>query len=140
VERIITETADQTLEVGKKIGQALGKGAVICLEGPLGSGKTLLTKGIAQSLDIMEEITSPTFTIVSVYRGKSDFYHMDLYRIRNEDELFDLGLEEILEGDGIAVVEWAEKLGALRPESAIDVSFRLLDRDRREITIQGLSL
>jgi tRNA threonylcarbamoyladenosine biosynthesis protein TsaE len=140
VKSIITQNADETLELGRKIGRVMGKGAVLCLEGPLGSGKTLLTKGIASSLDIKEEITSPTFTIISAYKGKFDLYHMDLYRIRNEEELYDLGLEEILEGDGIAVIEWAEKLGALRPASAIDVSFRLIDPERREITIKGIDL
>ncbi len=81
----------------------------MALEGPLGAGKTTLAKGIAEALEIEEAITSPTFTIVSEYLGKLPLYHIDLYRVGSSEEIELLGLEELIYGDGVSVVEWSDK-------------------------------
>ncbi|MBN1410215.1 MAG: tRNA (adenosine(37)-N6)-threonylcarbamoyltransferase complex ATPase subunit type 1 TsaE [Spirochaetales bacterium] len=137
---MISLNREETFKTGEKIGEKLSQGSVVCLFGPLGSGKTLLTKGIAEALDISDEITSPTFTLISTYHGKCDFYHIDLYRIENEEELHDLGLTEVLYGDGISVVEWAEKLGSLLPPESVKINLKILPEDQREILLEGIDI
>ncbi len=104
------ETSD-TLALGERLGAGLSAGAVVLLMGPLGAGKTVLAKGLARGLGIREEISSPTYTIVSEYRWEGSFlYHVDLYRIEGRDQLENLGLEDLLRDDSIVVVEWGEKM------------------------------
>ncbi len=112
-----------TLALGERLGAALSPGAVVLLIGPLGAGKTVLAKGMARGLGIREEISSPTYTIISEYRSQGvTLYHVDLYRIDGRDQMENLGLEDILRGDSIVVVEWGEKLEPLDvPHTRISV-------------------
>lgn len=107
-----THSSDDTLALGEKIGQHLEAGDIVFLFGDLGAGKTTLTQGIARGLAVAKEeyVRSPTFTLVNEYQGKIPVFHIDLYRIASSHELEDLGLEEVFSSEGIAIVEWAEKL------------------------------
>ncbi len=129
---------EQTVSIGEQIGSRLEPGDVISLEGPLGSGKTSFVKGVARALDIREEITSPSFTLISEYRGKLPLYHMDLYRIDSTEEFELLGAEELIYGRGVTVIEWAEKMREYLPEKRISLLFRLRENGEREIDIEGI--
>jgi tRNA threonylcarbamoyladenosine biosynthesis protein TsaE len=138
------ESTEQTIDLGIRIGERLKRGDVLALHGPLGAGKTTLTKGVARSLGIEEAITSPSFTLIAEYQGSCQdrlitLYHIDLYRISHPREIEDLGIEEILHGEGICVIEWAEKASEFLPESAIRVDISLLDGSTRSVEIKGLS-
>lgn len=115
-------------------------GTVIALTGPLGSGKTIFAKGIAEILEIGEEITSPTYTIISEYEGTHSFYHIDLYRTENIPEIENLGIEDFLYGDGVTVIEWSEKASPLLPEESIFVEIRINPDGSRQIIIEGIDL
>jgi tRNA threonylcarbamoyladenosine biosynthesis protein TsaE len=133
-------TAAETIEFGEKIGEHLSPGQVINLQGPLGSGKTTLVKGIAKALDIGEAVTSPSFTLISEYDGRLPLYHMDLYRIDNLEEFELLGAEELMYDRGVTVIEWGEKAGELMPGDAVFIRFDVLDDGSREITAAGIRL
>ena len=142
--RYRTETPDQTIRLGLEIGKKLQPGSVVALHGPLGAGKTTLVKGIARSLNIEEALTSPSFTLIAEYEGSREgnpvtLYHIDLYRISHPQEIEDLGMEEILNGEGICVIEWAEKASEFLPESTIRVEIVIEDKGRRQIKIRGLT-
>ncbi len=102
-------SASQTHRLGALLGGLLQTGDVVLLEGPLGAGKTALTQGIGAGLGIRETINSPTFTLLKEYVGRLPLYHFDLYRIDDPDELFALGFEDYFEGEGVCVVEWADR-------------------------------
>lgn len=110
-----TYSADETYEIGKELGKLAKKGDLWALNGDLGVGKTVFTKGFAVGLGIDEHITSPTFTIVNEYDGILPFYHFDLYRLTSEEEMDDIGYEDYFFGDGVALVEWAENFPQLMP-------------------------
>ena len=111
---------EQTKAFGKALGREALAGTVIALIGDLGAGKTTLTKAIAEGLGITEPITSPTFTIVQEYHsGRLPLYHFDVYRIDDPDEMYELGYEDYFYGDGVSVVEWADKIEDLLPEDAV---------------------
>jgi len=122
-----THSANDTLSLGEKIGRHLEAGDIVLLFGDLGAGKTTLTQGIARGLGVAREayVRSPSFTLVNEYQGKVPVFHIDLYRIASSQELEDLGLEEVFSGEGISIVEWAEKLFARE-----DVSIPLLGIER----------
>ena len=105
------------------------------LFGTLGSGKTTLVKGIGASLGVMEEITSPTFTIISTYSGRLDLHHIDLYRINTPDQLVDLGVEELLYGDGVSVIEWGERAESILPLTTLRVTIEIGKDLARNINI-----
>jgi tRNA threonylcarbamoyladenosine biosynthesis protein TsaE len=114
-ERLHSTGPEETFAVGERLGariaDAAQDGAVVLLEGPLGAGKTVLAKGIARGLGVREQVISPTYTIISEYSaGASRLYHVDLYRIEGRDQMENLGLEDILRGNGVVIVEWGEKL------------------------------
>lgn len=112
-----------TLALGLLLGNFAPPGVCFALRGDLGSGKTLLTKGIAKGMGIMEEITSPTFTIVNQYLdGKCVLNHMDAYRINDEDELYELGIEEYFDNSSINVIEWPDILGVLLPVECVNIN------------------
>lgn len=129
---------DETMSIGYNIGRNLFKGAIVTLEGELGSGKTALTRGIAKAFGI-EDISSPTFTIFHVYEGKDDIlvYHFDIYRIE-ETELEDIGYEEYFYGDGIVIIEWADKLKRLYPKEYLKIEIQKIDENVRKILITGV--
>ena len=133
---ILTNSESETLDVARSLGKTLSAGAVVALTGDLGAGKTVFAQGIAESLDIREQITSPTFTLINEYRGRLLLYHMDLYRLDSTREIEDIGIVDYLYGDGVCVIEWAEKLRELMPSNAIAVSLRPSGKTRREIQIE----
>ncbi|MCK8826169.1 tRNA (adenosine(37)-N6)-threonylcarbamoyltransferase complex ATPase subunit type 1 TsaE [Natroniella acetigena] len=123
--KVETNNPEETFDLGKKIGESLTHGGIVCLQGDLGAGKTVLAKGICRGLGVEEEITSPTYTVANEYRGKLKVYHMDLYRIRDEEELYDIGFEDYLyRGEGVTIIEWPDKAGALMPDNYLDINLR----------------
>ena len=142
---LISRDPETTIQVGRRIGERLEAGSVLSLEGVLGAGKTTLVKGIALALGIEEPVTSPTFTLISQYRGRRagrdlDLVHVDLYRIRHERELEDLGLEEILAAPGITVIEWGEKARSVLPPEAVHLRLELAADGARRLLLTGLEL
>lgn len=115
----MTETynAEETFEFGKKVGQICKPGTVISLVGDLGVGKTVFTQGVAQGLEITEPVNSPTFTILQEYEeGRLPFYHFDVYRIGDIEEMEEIGYEDCFYGEGVCLVEWANLIEELMPE------------------------
>lgn len=106
----VTHDSEQTMALGRRLGALLDAGDVLVLTGDLGAGKTQLTKGIAAGMGIDDDVTSPTFNILMVYEGaERPLYHVDLYRLDNRDQLEDIGLYDLLEGEGPCVIEWGER-------------------------------
>lgn len=138
MKEIMTYSYDETVAIGYNIGKKLFLGAIVTLEGELGSGKTALVRGIAKAFGV-EDISSPTFTIFHIYEGKDGvlIYHFDIYRI-DEDELEDIGYEEYFYGDGITIVEWADKLKRFYPEECLRVRLEKVDENVRKILISGI--
>ena len=119
---MITRSAAETRALGKKLAARLQPGDVLLLEGDLGAGKSELTRGIAKGLGVAETVTSPSFTILNVYEsGRYPLYHFDWYRLESSDELYELGMDEYLGGDGIAVVEWPGRCPDAVPEGAVRI-------------------
>ena len=113
---------EMTFEIGKKLGEKADKGEIICLEGDLGVGKTVFTKGFAEGLNIEENIDSPTFTIIQEYtEGRLPLYHFDVYRIGDISEMDEIGYEDYFFGEGVCLIEWASRIEELIPESAIRI-------------------
>jgi ATPase, YjeE family len=121
---LVTHSAEETAEAGYKLGTILRKGDLVCLMGGLGTGKTAFTGGIAEALGIEGYITSPTFTIVNEYEGKIPLYHFDVYRIADSSEMFEIGFDEYINGNGIVVIEWAEMIKDILPEEYINVTIK----------------
>ena len=118
-----TYSAKETRDLGARIAEKLRAGDVILLEGPLGAGKSELARGIAQGLGVQEPVTSPSFTILNVYSsGRLPLYHFDWYRLESAEELYELGMQEYLGGDGVALVEWPGRCPEALPEK-----FRLIE-------------
>ena len=141
---IETENPEETFALGQKIGRAATPGQVYTLTGDLGVGKTVFTQGIAEGLGITEPVNSPTFTIVQVYEeGRLPFYHFDVYRIGDIEEMEEIGYDDYFFGEGICLIEWAELIEEILPENRISITIEKdLSRgfDYRRITIEGLEL
>jgi tRNA threonylcarbamoyladenosine biosynthesis protein TsaE len=143
---ITTKTPEETLVLGNNLGKCLGPGDIVLLFGDLGAGKTTFTQGICQGLGLPEGeyIRSPTFTLINEYQGKQPIYHIDLYRMESLEEMEALGLEEVLFGQGVAIVEWSEKLfpGDKKKEpifgiaERIEVRITYVDEFQRSFSIQ----
>ena len=114
-------SAEETYALGKKLGEEAKPGAVYCLSGDLGVGKTVFTKGFAVGLGVTDTVNSPTFTIVQVYNGRLPFYHFDVYRIEEPEEMEEIGYEDYFYGDGACMIEWAELIEELIPADAVKV-------------------
>lgn len=115
-----TYNENETKKIGFELGAGAKAGDIYCLKGDLGTGKTVFTKGFAQGLGIDEHITSPTFTIVNEYRqGRLPLYHFDVYRIGDCDEMYDIGYEEYIDGEGVCLIEWAELIEDIIPPNAV---------------------
>ena len=134
---LFSNSAEDTINIGKIIGSSLTKGTVIAFKGTLAAGKTTLTKGIAESLEIDEVITSPTFTLVSEYEGKLPFYHFDVYRLDTVEDFLNIGSEEMMYGDGVCAIEWSEKIESALPKDAIIIEIEILTPETRKITIKN---
>jgi len=133
---IVSHSADQTKWLGERLGRLLQPGDVVCLQGDLGSGKTCLTQGIARGLGVGQPVTSPTFIIINEYGLPGMGHrlrHIDLYRIESIAEARALGLVDYFYGDGICVVEWAERVLELLPAERLWVTLRCMDHTQREL-------
>ncbi len=129
-------SSEETRSAGRDLAAGLRAGDCVLLEGGLGAGKTEFARGLAEGLGANPAaVRSPTFTLVNLYSGRLPVYHIDLYRIEKETELRELGLEEILGTDGVAIVEWPDRLGSYRPENAVTVRLTDLGGETRGITI-----
>ena len=136
---IETNSPEETLALGEHLGRAAQPGDVYTLVGDLGVGKTVLTQGIAQGLEIDEPICSPTFTIVQVYEeGRMPFYHFDVYRIGDIEEMDEIGYEDYFYGEGLTMIEWANLIEEILPEHRKEITIeKNLEKgfDYRRITI-----
>lgn len=136
----LSHNEDETISWGKKVARLLLPGDVVGFFGELGSGKTRTIQGICQGLDCREVVASPTFIIINEYQGKCPIYHFDLYRIESEREIFDLGYEEYFYGNGICLIEWAERVQSFLPKDRLEISlkgfFEPGQESWREITIR----
>ena len=128
---------EETEKFGLFLGENLRPGDVVCLNGDLGAGKTTLTKSIAKGLGIDDYVTSPTFTIVNEYYGKTDLYHIDTYRLDDMVDVDYLGFDEYFYSDGVTIVEWAEKIRDALPEEYMEINIKSHD-DKRDLEINYL--
>ncbi|MDD5687778.1 MAG: tRNA (adenosine(37)-N6)-threonylcarbamoyltransferase complex ATPase subunit type 1 TsaE [Elusimicrobia bacterium] len=129
----ISKKPSQTSKVGSTIAALLKKKDVVCLYGPLGAGKTVLVKGICKGLQVKDFVNSPSFKIVNEYKGKFPVYHVDLYRLNDILEIEDLGLDEYIYGDGVAIIEWSEKLGKKNlPKKRIEIYIKIPANSKNE--------
>ena len=137
--KYITDSYEETEKVAAEFARGLKGGEVIAMYGDLGAGKTAFVRGMARALGIQDHITSPTFTILNVYEGgRLPLYHFDVYRIADPDEMYEIGYEDYIGSDGVAVIEWAELIDDILPDEylRIDISRDSLDDDdHREISI-----
>ena len=132
----VTNSAAETRALGERLASGLQPGDTVILEGELGAGKSELARGIAKGLGVTETVTSPSFTILNVYEsGRCPLYHFDWYRLESEEELYELGMDEYLGGDGIAVVEWAERCPDAVPEDFIRIRLEATGEETRQITV-----
>ncbi|MCD6548235.1 MAG: tRNA (adenosine(37)-N6)-threonylcarbamoyltransferase complex ATPase subunit type 1 TsaE [Thermodesulfobacterium sp.] len=133
----ISNSEEDTINLGKKLGKLLKPGDLVLLYGELGCGKTTFVKGLAESLEVDPDlyITSPSFSLINIYEGKYTIYHVDLYRL-NTPEVEDLGLWEYL-NDGVVIIEWADRLQENLKEEYIEIFFEFLDYTKRKITFVG---
>ena len=133
---ITSQSAADTIQLGRQLAATLRPGAVLALTGDLGAGKTCLVKGLAAGLGITQNVTSPTFTIIHEYHGgQLPLYHIDLYRLDTVQQTFDIGIEDYLNSDGATVIEWAERIESLLPANTIYTRFTLLNDTSRQIEI-----
>lgn len=135
MEVFVSKNEDETIERGKEFAKQLQPGSLVALYGDLGAGKTQFVKGVCQTLEVKEIVNSPTFTIVNEYHGSLPVFHIDLYRMKNVDEILGIGFDEYLESGGICLVEWAEKLDGIIPDRRYDVEMSVIDDSTREIKI-----
>ena len=111
-----SHSREETLAIGRKLGEAAQAGEIYALVGDLGTGKTVFSKGFAEGLGVTETVSSPTFTILQIYEdGRLPLYHFDVYRIEEPEEMEEVGLDEYLEGDGVCLIEWPERIAEMLP-------------------------
>lgn len=131
--KITSRSELDTIELAQNIESEKFPNMVICLDGELGSGKTIFTKGFAGAMGIEENITSPTFTIIKEYEGELPLYHMDVYRLDNDSN--DIGIEDYFTKGGVVIIEWASNIKNILPKEYLSIKFRLLDENKRSIII-----
>lgn len=140
-EKYKTSSPDETFELAKKFSHRLKRRDILALEGELGAGKTCFVQGLAAGLGVPEKlyVRSPSFTLMNEYAGgKMPLYHFDFYRLVKENELEDLGLDEYFSGDGVTVIEWADRFPGSLPKSAKHIRFRIVGENEREIEYDKL--
>lgn len=132
--KYLSGSTQETLEIGQRFARRLEPGAVVCLYGELGSGKTVFVKGVCAGLGVEEDVTSPSFVIATEYTGKIPVSHIDLYRL-NTTAVDELHFEEYILADGVTIIEWADRIGS-QTRSCIAIYFTVLDSSSREIRIE----
>jgi len=137
VATFISNSPAETEAIGRQVAEKIGVGSVLALKGDLGSGKTLFVKGVVDGLGSSADVTSPTFTILHEYRGgRLPVYHLDLFRVESPQALARLGLDDYFFGDGISVIEWADRFREFVPEQARWIFFEIKSETQRAITFQ----
>ncbi len=136
---LVSMSPEETEAAGERLGRTLGAGDVVALVGELGAGKTCFIQGLVRGLGVTARATSPTFVLINQYRGRVPVYHVDAYRTESLAELQDLGVPELFAGDGVTVVEWADKLLPLLPPGTIEVVIAGVGDEPRKITIRRLA-
>ena len=132
---VITNSASKTRELGVRLAEQLKAGDVILMDGELGAGKSELARGVAKGLGVQETVTSPSFTILNVYEsGRVPLYHFDWYRLESAEEIFELGMDEYLGGDGVALVEWPDRCPDAIPEDFLRIRIEATGENTRRIT------
>ena len=139
---IETRSPEETFQFGEKLGREAKPGQIYTLNGDLGTGKTVFTQGFAAGLGITEPVNSPTFTIVQIYEeGRMPFYHFDVYRIGDVEEMDEIGYEDCFYGEGVCLIEWAELIEEILPDDRISITIEkdlAQGFDYRRITVEGL--
>jgi tRNA threonylcarbamoyladenosine biosynthesis protein TsaE len=137
VATFISNSPAETEAIGRRLADDVGVGSVLALKGELGSGKTLFTKGFVVGIGSAAAVSSPTFTIVHEYReGRLPVYHFDFFRVENPQSLARLGLDDYFLGDGVSVIEWADRFSEFIPEQARWIIFEIKSENQRAITFQ----
>ena len=132
---IITKSPEETKKLGKEIGKLAKPGDLLAFYGELGAGKTCFIQGIARGLKVKDYVTSPSFTIVNEYQGKIPIYHFDLFRFDNAEDILELGYEEYFYGEGLTVIEWAEKIEHFLPKEHLKIDIKFKNRYQRKISL-----
>ena len=134
----LSKSPEQTVRLGETLGRLLDSGSVVALVGELGAGKTVFAQGLARGLGVGpdEYVSSPSFTLVNQYRGRVPVFHVDTYRLGSEAEMVALGYEDYFDPNGVTVIEWADKVRTLLPETCLVVEFKIIDRNSREIDLK----
>ena len=130
---------EETGKIAEEFAKSLESGDVICISGDLGVGKTAFVQGLARGLGVLEYVSSPTFTIVNTYDGDITLNHFDVYRISDSEEMYEIGFEEYIFGDGVSVIEWPELIADIIPEKRYDITITKnldIELDYREISIK----
>jgi tRNA threonylcarbamoyladenosine biosynthesis protein TsaE len=133
--KVITSSPEETESLGEKLAGTLSPGAVVALFGELGAGKTCFIRGVCRGLRVGQRVTSPSFIVVNHYKGRMPVYHIDLYRLRDTEEFLSLGYEEYFFGEGVTLIEWAEKAEPYLPPETVTVSIEIIDEKRRAVSI-----
>ena len=135
----ITNSKEETVALAEKLAGKLNNHDIIFYIGGLGMGKTAFTQGLCNGLGINTDVTSPTFAIVNEYYGRPlSLFHFDMYRIENEDQLFNIGFDDYLDYDGVLAIEWSENIADFFYDNNITITFEKLDETTRRITIEGV--
>jgi len=137
--RLTSHNAEETTTLGERMGRLLHAGDVVCLYGELGSGKTVLAKGLAKGLEVAREddVRSPSFVLIHRYEGRVAVYHADLFRLAGSADVADIGLRELLGGEGVTIIEWADKLDTSLPTERLDITLQHAEADTRLMTLHG---
>lgn len=133
-----TASPDETFALGKRLGQALEPRDFVGLAGQLGAGKTLFSRGVADGAGVpLDDVSSPTYSIVQSYRGRLALHHADLYRLTSEDDLYATGYFDLLETDGAWLVEWIDHVTSAAPDDALRVTLEVLEPERRRVVVKS---
>ncbi len=137
--RIITKSRNETVSLGERVGKSLKKGFVLALYGSLGSGKTVFAKGVARGLKVKKAhyVNSPTFVILKEYKGRLPLYHFDVYRLKDIDSFKTVGYGDYFYGDGVSVIEWADKIKEALPKEHLLIKIDLLGENERAFKISA---